>query len=300
MTDRDQDLHLQILLKDGHVLSVTNRMHDPEIVEFLNAYASTQGSFQSNQLIQLFDVPSETMVAFPAETVSSLKCTPPVDLRALAQAHQSLDTGSAQGNDDTIIPSRVLRIDGFLTAEENRNLIDFTITNQSHFKSSSVESDQSDPSEKHRDSLVWFDFDPWLGKLRKRIQKMLPDLFRHFDLEPFDPTQIECQMTAHNDGHYYQCHNDNGAIAVANRRLTFVYYYHGHPKGFSGGNLRMYDSRIVNNTYQQAADHYTDYEPSNNSIVFFLPHCLHEVMTVHCPSRAFKDCRYTINGWIWE
>jgi Rps23 Pro-64 3,4-dihydroxylase Tpa1-like proline 4-hydroxylase len=116
-------------------------------------------------------------------------------------------------------------------------------------------------------------------------------------IAPFQATQIETQLTAHNDGHYYRVHNDSGSADTCTRVLTYVYYFHHQPKAFTGGELRVYDSHIQQNTYVQAESFHT-VEPLDNSIVFFPSHVMHEVLTIHCPSRAFLDSRFTINGWI--
>ncbi len=113
----------------------------------------------------------------------------------------------------------------------------------------------------------------------------------------FPISQIETQLTAHSDGHYYQIHNDNGSSDTANRKLTYVYYYRQEANSFSGGELRLYDSKLENN-YLVKADSFKDIEPRHNSIIFFPSYCMHEVLPIHCPSRKFVDSRFTINGWV--
>jgi SM-20-related protein len=38
--------------------------------------------------------------------------------------------------------------------------------------------------------------------------------------------------------------------------------------------------------------------PQPNQIVFFPCSLLHEITPVECPSRAFADSRFTLNGWL--
>jgi Rps23 Pro-64 3,4-dihydroxylase Tpa1-like proline 4-hydroxylase len=38
--------------------------------------------------------------------------------------------------------------------------------------------------------------------------------------------------------------------------------------------------------------------PQQNQIVFFPCSVLHEITPVECPSRAFADSRFTLNGWL--
>ncbi len=76
-----------------------------------------------------------------------------------------------------------------------------------------------------------------------------------------------------------------------------MYYFNREPKGFTGGELRIYDDAIRNGKLV-ATDSYQTIEPRHNSIVFFQAAVMHEVMTVHVPSKQFRDSRFTVNGWI--
>jgi Rps23 Pro-64 3,4-dihydroxylase Tpa1-like proline 4-hydroxylase len=43
---------------------------------------------------------------------------------------------------------------------------------------------------------------------------------------------------------------------------------------------------------------YQTIEPRQNQIVLFPCSVLHEITPVKCPSRAFADSRFTMNGWL--
>ena len=107
--------------------------------------------------------------------------------------------------------------------------------------------------------------------------------FRRFDICSF-----EIQLTSHNDGEYYKWHTDNGTLDTATRVITFVYYFYGQPKKFSGGELIIY----------QPDEEPAVIDPANDSVVFFRSHTRHEVKAVTCPSQQFEDGRFTLNGWI--
>jgi len=149
----------------------------------------------------------------------------------------------------------------------------------------------------YRRSMILHSFPEFSQIVVNRIQAILPDVFRKLNLPSFAIAEIEAQLTSHNDGNYYKVHNDNGSPDTATREFTYVYYFHQEPKAFSGGELLIYDSKIENNFYVKA-DSYKRVEPRNNSIVFFLSRYLHEVLPVNCPSKAFADSRFTINGWV--
>src|SRR5262249_43819742 len=105
------------------------------------------------------------------------------------------------------------------------------------------------------------------------------------------------QLTASNDGDFFRPHNDNTQADAPSRAVTFVYFFHREPKRFAGGELLLYDWRLENDYPAPVALRKT-ISPEQNTIVFFSSECLHEVRRVTCPTRAFADSRFTLNGWI--
>ena len=69
------------------------------------------------------------------------------------------------------------------------------------------------------------------------------------------------------------------------------------PKQFSGGELRIYDSRRENDNYVPTAN-YRTIVPEQNQLVLFASGLSHEITPVDCPSGQFADSRFTVNGWI--
>ena len=192
-----------------------------------------------------------------------------------------------------VLPSNYVQIDSLLTVEERKQLLDYVLKREPEFIPTSTSTNDRD----YRKSLVLHFFPEVSELIINRIQAIMPDVFRKLNIPLFSISQIETQLTAHNDGNYYHVHNDNGSPDTANRELTYVYYFYREPKPFSGGELRIYDSKIENNFYVKA-ESFKTVEPHNNSIVFFLSRYLHEVLPVSCPSKAFADSRFTINGWV--
>jgi Rps23 Pro-64 3,4-dihydroxylase Tpa1-like proline 4-hydroxylase len=192
-----------------------------------------------------------------------------------------------------VLPSSYVQLDQFLTANELSRLLDYTFQKEAEFVSTST----STGDVSYRKSVVLHSFPEFSNLITQRIQAIIPDVLAKLAMPQFPVTQVESQLTGHNDGNYYKIHNDNGSPDTATRELTYVYYFYREPKAFSGGELLIYDSRIENNFYVQAESFHT-IEPRNNSIVFFLSRYMHEVLPIQCPSRAFADSRFTINGWV--
>ena len=80
--------------------------------------------------------------------------------------------------------------------------------------------------------------------------------------------------------------------ARSDRALTGVFYFHRQPKGFSGGELRLY-------AIGRAEDdrRYVDLTPGSDTLLLFPSWAPHEVRPVSCPSGAFLDSRFAINCW---
>jgi Rps23 Pro-64 3,4-dihydroxylase Tpa1-like proline 4-hydroxylase len=196
---------------------------------------------------------------------------------------------------DSVLSSSYLQINNFFGEDELINLVDYTLEKEAEFIPTSTSTNDSN----YRQSKVWYNFPEFSNLITEKIKLILPEILEKLDISPFNITRIESQLTAHNDGNFYKIHNDNGSPDTANRVLTYVYYFYQEPKAFTGGELKIYDSKIENNFYV-AADTYKIIEPINNSIVFFLSRYLHEVLPIKCPSHNFADSRFTINGWIWQ
>ena len=186
-----------------------------------------------------------------------------------------------------------LQIQNFASDEVRSQLLTYVLQQTPNFVATTTSTGEND----YRRSMILYDFPEFSNWMIQQVASNLPEVFTQLNLTPFAPSQIEVQLTAHNDGNYYKVHNDNGSEDAATRTISYVYYFYREPKGFSGGELRLYDLAVDNSYYIQADSHHT-IEPFNNSIIFFPSHLMHEVMPVVCPSRSFADSRFTLNGWI--
>ena len=195
--------------------------------------------------------------------------------------------------DELVERAPYIRIPGFLTGDENRHILDYVARRESDFVQSKLDVDVPD----YRKSMVLPKFDDLEIDFENRVSEMLPELFAHFSLDLPDRPILETQLTTHNDGGYLKIHNDNGSEVTGDRVMTYVYYFFREPPAFRGGELRVYDSKVVNNVWV-AADTFVDVAPENNMMLCFPSRLLHEVLPMTCPSRRFADGRFTLNGWV--
>ncbi len=191
-------------------------------------------------------------------------------------------------------------LDEFLAPEELDELIQYTLASEGEFKISEVIAPGVTASMvdfDHRRSQVLFNLGRHHSLIVERIQSYLPRILEQLGHAAFPISQVEAQITASNDGDFFRLHNDNAQDPLRMREITFVYFFHREPKAFRGGELRIYDSESHNGGYA-AADSHKTIVPEQNQIVFFPSFQMHEVRPIDCPSRAFAESRFTLNGWL--
>ena len=131
-------------------------------------------------------------------------------------------------------------------------------------------------------------------ELQERAQEALPVIFDQLGYTPFDPAWLEFEMVAHTDGAHFSRHADTviRAEMTSYRAISAVYYFHGRPKSFHGGFLRIHSIGGDEASF-------VDIEPANDKLIFFPSWYPHEVTPVVCPSGRFEDSRFAINCWVY-
>ena len=114
-----------------------------------------------------------------------------------------------------------------LSAAEQDALLCLTKHWENRFRSTETGDDNTRTRDtKKRDSLVLFDFEPFYSFFRLQLFKYAPSIKSEMGYEMDANKGFECQLTAHNDGHFYTAHTDytaNTGTRVSLRELTFVY-----------------------------------------------------------------------------
>lgn len=200
---------------------------------------------------------------------------------------------------DTVQPAtRVALFDEFLVGEEWNGLLEYTYTHEYAFVPTSVIRRGEDHLDHDvRRSLVLFDLERYHDIFVQRLLSFFPQILTQLDYPWFPVGHVEVQMTGTGDGEYFRMHTDNGSNEVATRAITFVYFYFREPRPFAGGELQIHDTTFDNG--QAVANGSSQMiVPAQNQVVFFPSHCFHEIRPVDCPSGAFADRRFTVNGWF--
>lgn len=199
-----------------------------------------------------------------------------------------------------VLPAKCVVLDEFLAPQEIDELMRFTLAHEGEFHTSEVVSPTAEGGVidyDHRRSRILTETGPHEELILQRIRGVLPQVLQKLGIDAFTVEGVEAQITASNDGDFFRFHSDNGSDTVAERQLTFVYFFQREPQQFEGGELRIHDARLEGGTYVSEGS-YRTIAPQQNQIVFFPCELMHEVTPVKCPSRLFADSRFTLNGWL--
>jgi len=192
--------------------------------------------------------------------------------------------------------ARLLVIDNFFPDGEWEKLLAFAIAQQPAFFPATVsEGSGYAIDESLRRARVVRTFGEVQDRMKQRIGALAPSIARYLGISERLGTVIEAEMTAYNEGDFFTMHADAGNERAA-RLISYVYYLCRDPKPFSGGQLRMFDSRALEDGTRDVGSAF-EVDPLNNRIVLFASEHLHEVLPIRCASRQFVDSRFTINGW---
>jgi SM-20-related protein len=212
----------------------------------------------------------------------------------------SVEIDSGEMDSPEVARTKCVVLDEFLAPQELDELVSYTLQHEEQFQCSEVISPNGEPGMiafDHRRSRVLMDLGKHEAIILDRIRGVLPRVLDQLGVEEFPVRHTEAQITASNDGDFFRAHSDDSDEMIASRRITFVYFFHREPRQFEGGELLLHDlhgggkRHVSSRSYQTVV-------PQQNQIVFFPCSLLHEITAVECPSRAFADSRFTLNGWL--
>ena len=285
---------LTLLLDGGQRESLSVAVEDPLLDQLCGVL---RGDPAAPPLIELMLREGTALLTLPKQRLVGVITEPPIPLtlpasRPAAAAPAPMVVASPPDLPNGFSRTSAVQISQVLTAEQHASLLRFAIDNEALFQASGTVAGGPD----YRASRVCYRFAPFDELIGARVRHLMPKVCAALGL-PLPTGGIEVQLTAHQNGHYYRLHNDNGGDSLAHRGVSFVYYFHSQPKAFSGGELRLHDRQVQDGRLQSAGSH-KDIQPLDNSLVFFNASELHEVLPVLSDSTAFADSRFTLNGWV--
>jgi SM-20-related protein len=303
-----REIKVKLLLAGGQSASLVVAPEHPVLAQLLAAVAGVDGSGRAPHPA-VFQIPMEggrASLAFAAHQLVGVVTDPAVLIHSDAPTEADVTVpvppsatvaaaaaaSAAQGHGD-LVRHPVVQIDSLLSGSEVAWLMEHAFAAESRFVPARVTDDKTD----YRHALMLGASDALKQLFVSKITALMPEVMPQLRLGRFPIGAIDCQITASGDGDYFKAHTDAGANETYKRQFTYVYYFNREPKGFTGGELRIYDDTVRNGKLA-ATDSFQSIEPRHNSIVFFQAAVMHEVMPVHVPSKQFRDSRFTVNGWI--
>ena len=302
-----REIKVKLLLAGGQSAALVVPPEHPVLAQLLAAVAGIDGGMKEPHP-SVFQIPMEdgrASLAFAANQLVGVVTDPAVLIHSdtpsedevaaqvpTAPVAASAAARAAQGQGD-LIRHPVVQIESFLSGSEVAWLMEIAFAAESQFVPSRV----SDSKDDYRQSFMLAAPETLKKLFVSKIHALMPEVMPQLRLGRFAVGDIDCQITASVDGSYFKAHTDAGANETWKRQFTYVYYFNREPKGFTGGELRIYDDMIRNGKLA-ATESFQSIEPRHNSMVFFQAAVMHEVMPVHVPSKQFRDSRFTVNGWI--
>lgn len=182
-------------------------------------------------------------------------------------------------------------IDGFLGAEAAGDLLGQIIAAGEGFTASKVRGeDQKIRSSLRLPGRMGVDLDGITSAIICRFEELAAAI----GMPTFDIYHAERSIVAHRDGDYYGTHIDTRTQAADDdaphsiRVLSCVYYLHGSPCKFSGGELVLHRPGTTSATI----------EPLHDRLAIFPSFLPHEVLPVSSSSDRFEDSRFSVNCWL--
>ena len=179
-------------------------------------------------------------------------------------------------------------------------LLGFAIPSEASFVSTRVGKDEGRLEERTRQSLKLVVSEDDVALMEQAVGNSLPYIFNELGIRPFPVASYEIELICHGDGGFYHRHIDTftggDRSRSGDRVVSCVYYFNSQPKRFSGGELRLYPlpTRVA------PAPEPIDVAPEHDTLVAFSSWMPHEVMPTVCPTKQFKDYRFSINCWVYQ
>jgi hypothetical protein len=177
---------------------------------------------------------------------------------------------------------------------EHRELLRWVLDHEAELTPSRVTGDIHKPD--GRSARSYYGDPPWKPWMCDRIGALVPEIVEELGMGPFQPSGFEIELVAYADGGFISRHRDTGTAArrhQSDRIVSIVYYLHREPKGFSGGELRLWPLTPA----PPGEPTHVDVPPLQNGVDAFPSWAIHEVLPVRVPSRRHEDARFAINFW---
>ncbi len=227
-----RDIDVDIRTIGGHQHQLRLPEDSPELRELFTAFVNrpaiaAQG--RSN-LVQLPLDGGAAACTIAVDQIVSLVTSPPVLVQLEQPDLQPVPPQAAAVEVPTLRRSECVVIDDFLGVDEHADMVAYALRERARFEPGTVQG-QAHPA--RRNSVVMdFTAAAHSALLVNRLLVWFPLITRALGQEAFPLKSVESQLTAGNDGDFYQSHLDTDGSSLEGRAIACVYYFYREPKGF--------------------------------------------------------------------
>ncbi|WP_254566335.1 2OG-Fe(II) oxygenase [Oscillatoria sp. HE19RPO] len=272
-----------VMMTGGHQYELSLTRDEPLLKELFQAL-SNRGKNGGKEVFKIPNEEDDSCLYIPRDAIAAIATIPPISVQSLNLQPLSPQPEPSPQQPQQLIESSIVQLDNFLKPAEYQQLIE-TIFPQEGTASSGIQLPTPQSFARSREVLL------------HRVQMMLPDVLIQLGLEGFPLAEMEAEEIPNHATEGEGISTDGNSPETALRVLNFMYFFYQTPKPFTGGEVRVYDSQLVNHQVS-AAQSYKTIEPRQNSIVFFLTSNAYEVLRVYPNSPAFRDRCFRVQGWI--
>ena len=257
----------------------------PKLLQVPLAGGHAAYSFSSARLVAIetsppvvIEVPAATVAApvHATETARSPRRVGPV-VSEVPEAQQVPEAHEVPEHEPDLYepvaelgPLPFVQVMDFLTPDEQRQLLESTMTTEASFAQS------AEVNNRQMSRVLPAEF---AERIASRLRLLLPQV-----LPAYDPSRSvragALQLCAQRDG---EGSNSKQASDASPDEITCTYFFHREPKPLSGGELRFRGNGELHVV-----------EPHNNAVIIHPTKALHEEMPLRCDSKAFADSRFAV------
>lgn len=201
---------------------------------------------------------------------------------------------------DEIQPAPYSIFSNFLSTEERNHFWQLAQNNKDRFNDAGIglgEKNVIDESKRvtqvlqlNKDDKILF-----LNHLKPVVLKSL----ERFKIHNNGIKSIEVKLTAHDEGGFFEIHQDGfEVVGNGHRHLSWIYYFHKTPKRYKGGELVIFDSTCQPEEHRYMPSEFTRYIPKDNELIIFPSWFHHGVTHVRKQIGDFSASRFAVAGHV--
>ena len=269
------DVQVKLCLQGGHVWEFCCDEDDPIVFGLLSALpgAGSAANLPPDGLIQIETRTGERLFLTSSSLVSVdiVRITDEMQLLAAKRLAAPSSESSCQST-----PAPFVLVPNALPAEVHKVLVGHVLAQEAEAKQQPV------------DGIFQLNLFPL-------VQAMEEGFRVHVDkgrskLNIPETSAVRFELFAIGDGKSMTWNNEADEIG------SLIYQFHKRPKAFTGGGIRLFDSRTDSDAHESST--FRDLEIKDNSVLIMPEKVVSAGLPVHCPTRAFADGLFVLRGSI--